>query len=260
MPVSNSDLLRKYLIKELIYRVEFDNSTHKLLFSHCDSVSSEKLLEYRDKAYAFGVETWKIEELLNGIIKYFPNQERLGEDCYTIDTASYANGTIFYIECRDGDEGDISCFELMKVSKGRMLVLSSDDNGLMPGDIILLDNNRLTRAGHLTALVEGAEEVKGLWYISMSILTIRVKSPSLAHEVIDISERLHIENVGEGSDNEVEIIDISNPLMSILLGRNLNNTDVYMTIDAVNPVNACDNNGRHYEAEGIYKWRVIKNI
>lgn len=253
MQENNIDILRKYMIKELIYGIELDNSTHKLIFKYNSTISSERLNEFKSQASKMGVDPYKVNEILKYLIRHFPDRDRLGAACYTLDTNTCPNGTVIYIECKEGNNGNLACLELLKISNGRMLVLSTDDNSLLVGDIIFLANNRLTQTGCLNASVENDEECANLMYESMPISTIRIRMPSPAHEAYDISNNLNVMSL-QNTLMSSDVIDLSNPTMSILMGSHLNNSKSYLKIDPDNVQIAINDNGKLYKATHTHNW------
>ncbi len=256
MRENNIDILRKILVKDLIYGVEYDCSTHKLVFKFHMSISPERIEKYRDITSSLGIDQNNVESILRGIWNQLPVGVMMSADCYTLDTTSYANGTVFYIECRENYTGEIACMELMKISKGRMLVLSSDDNGLLPGDKITLVNNRLTQTGRICAKIEDVEECMNLVYESLQIATIRIKMPSLAHEAYDSDIKFSM--TLKSHDNvSVDRLEISNPVMALLMGSHLDNPKKYLTVDSVHSDRGKTNDGIKYRALSTCIWEEI---
>lgn len=252
MPESNKDRLRKYIIKELICGIGYNSSNHKLVFNKHHSLSIERMNTLVEAGNKLGLDKWTVQTLYQQISF---STDDVSDTKFTIDSKQNKVGTVYYFECREKYSGNLACLELMKMSASRMLVLLSDDNGLLPGDIINLHNSRFLTEGRIEADVEDAPECDGKRFVSMPISAIRIKSPSLVHEVADMMHSLDISHVDDSEDTK-ETIDISNPVMGVIMGPHICNLRKYLSISSADRTKSKSNDGVSYKSENGIKWQI----
>ena len=250
MPENNLERLRKYIIKELICGIGYNSSNHKLVFSRRASLSLERLNRLLDAGKSLGLDKWKVEKLCQHISF---STEEVTDAKYQINSSENKVGTVYYFECMEGHSGNLACLEIMKMSESRMLVLLSDDKGLLPGDILNLHNSRFITEGTIEASIENALECKGKWFRSLPIKAIRIKSPSLVHEVADMMNILDLSDLDVSKDTKKKI-NISNPVMGIIMGPHIRGLKNYLTIVSTDPTRARGNDGTSYESKNGIEW------
>ena len=252
MPANNIEKVKKILLKELICGVEYHSSTHKLSFRRLSSISEERLQKIIQAGKTLGISENEIRNTYANLS--FPETEVM-EPKFLVKSSESKIGTVYYFECQEGNDGNIACLELMKVSSSRMLVLKSDETGLLPGDIICLNNSLFSTGGVIEASVENVPECNGQWFHSMPIKAIRIKQPSMVHQVVDQIDELEISTLTPDEDSK-EILNIDNPLMAILVGHHVMCHKRNLKVDISDPQKAQDDKGEKYKAiNGITEWK-----
>lgn len=256
MPENNLETLRKHIIKELICGIQYDNSNHKLVFRRYPSLSIERMTVLYEVGKALGFEKWHVDNQYSTL--NFSTDE-MSDAKYHINSSDSKVGTVYYLECCEIQNGNLACLELMKMSESKMLVLHSDDKGLLPGDIIHLRNSWFRTDGTIEASVEDAPECIGKWFKSMPIKAIRVKIPSLVHEVADMIDSFDISLLSRDEVQDDEI-DISDPVMGIIMGPHIRSLEKYLTISDDRNKAFLYPDGLPYEwKKGMGKWVRMKN-
>jgi len=186
-----------------------------------------------------GIDEMRVKSIIHNLIEDFPTTCD-NDDVYSVYSDSDPEGTAYFFELKDQGSRDLSTLELMKISTGRFIVLSSSERGLLYGDIINVTNTIFMHGSSIRAIIENDSECENFIYTSLPINAIRRKVPSLVHQVISAPDfTMNLDSEFEFEElKDMEFLDATIPVMGILMGRFSKKASTYISIESGNVTKA----------------------